>query len=156
MPFTLKAALLSARAGGSAPRQVQAACLLRWASAAVGASQAPLPAPVPAPETPDPLARAECALAEAQVLAAQGRWAALDAQLTLLLAQRWSEPQWGVDALLLRAQARAHLGRRDEAVDDATRALAAARRLHDGPGESQRARAAQAFLAGTTVTSIGR
>jgi len=140
----LQAAVAAASAAQHAPRWMQAQCLLRWAAALDGIVQTEI---APASEVPDALARAACALARAHLLRAQKQWAALDQTLSPLLTQAWPEPHWAVDARLLRGQARLEQGQREEAAADARAALAAARRLQAGGGESVRVRAASALLA---------
>ena len=61
-----------------------------------------------------------------------------------LLAQPQPEPQWTVDALLLRSDAKALLGQGAAAASDARQALREAQRLQDGAAESRRAQAARA------------
>ena len=86
-------------------------------------------------------------MAQAQVLSAKRLWPALISQVDQLLAQTLPEPQWAVDALLLRADARQQLGQRAAATSDARLALSEARRLQDGAPASRRTQAAQALAA---------
>ena len=95
----------------------------------------------------DALNRAACAMAQGQRLRAQQQWPALETLLGTLLALTLPEPQWAVDAWLLRGEGRLATGRHAEATADAQLALAEARRLQDGSADSARARAAQALLA---------
>ncbi len=137
------AALQAATTTGHAVRAAQAACQLAWA----GALQAvPSTATAAAATNADPLVVVTCALAQAQQLRAQARWPELQALLDTLLAQRLAEPQWAVDARLLRAQARLQTGERAAAAADANDALAEARRLQDGSADTLRARAALGLL----------
>ena len=64
-----------------------------------------------------------------------------------LLNRSWPEPQWAVDARLLRGQAKLQQGQRNEAASDAQIALAEARRLQDGGPDTARTQAALALLA---------
>lgn len=66
------------------------------------------------------------------------------AQIGLLLAQSQPEPQWAVDALLLRSRAQAQLGQGVAAASDARQALREAQRLQDGAADSRRTQAARA------------
>jgi len=147
----LLAAVAAASAAQHAPRSMQAQCLLRWAAALDGSVQ---PEFASTSEVPDAMARAACALARAHLLRSQKRWVALDQTLSPLLTQAWPEPQWAVDARLLRGQARLEQGHRTEAAADAHAALAAARRLQSGDGESVRVQAASALLARAEGTAV--
>lgn len=140
----LLSAVAAASAAQHAPRWMQAQCLLRWAAALDGAVSPEITAPS---EAADPMARAACALAHAHARRAQKQWPALDQYLSPLLTQAWPEPQWAVDARLLRGQARLEQGRHHQAAADARAALAEARRLQNGPGDSPRVQAATALLA---------
>ncbi len=147
----LLAAVAAASAARHAPRWTQAQCLLRWAAALDGAVQ---PQIAPVSEVPDTVARAACALARAHWLRAQKQWTALDQLLSPLLAQAWPEPQWAVDARLLRGQARLEQGQRQEAAADARAAGDEARRLQSGAGDSARVQAARALLARAEATVV--
>ena len=107
------------------------------------AAAAALPAGVAVPSD-DALTRATCSFAQAQVLFAKRLWPAAISQLDGLLAQNLPEPQWAVDALLLRAHARLQLGQTAAAANDTQRALSEAQRLQDGAAESRRTLAALA------------
>ena len=93
------------------------------------------------------MARAACALADAHARRANQQWALLDQGLSPWLGQVWPEPQWAVDARLLRGLARLEQGQREEAAADARAALAEARRLQHGEGDSARVQTASALLA---------
>ena len=148
----LLAAVAAASAAQHAPRWMQAQCLLRWAAALDGAGLR-VAAPVPASSSPatgdvaDAMARAACALADAHARRANQQWALLDQGLSPWLGQVWPEPQWAVDARLLRGQARLEQGQREEAAADARAALSEARRLQFGEGDSTRVQTASALLA---------
>jgi hypothetical protein len=143
-----RAALDSASHTGHAARQAQAGCLLRWAQAVSNA--APLASRADAsaagPADADPLTGVSCALAQAQALRAQAQWADLQRHLDTLLKHAAPEPQWTVDARLLRAEAQLQQGRPGEAATEARAALTEARRLQDGAADSWRTRAAQDLL----------
>jgi serine/threonine protein kinase len=144
----LQAAAAAARAAEHAGRQWQAHCLGRWAAARAGTPVAPAALAARAPAALDEAqTRATCALAEAQVLRAQAQWPALRAHLDSVLAQVLPEPQWAVEAWLLRAEALLQTGPPALAAADARRALTEAQRLQADGAESPRAAAAQALLA---------
>ena len=73
---------------------------------------------------------------------AKALWPAAISQLDELLAHPLPEPQWAVDALLLRAQARLQLGQRAAAATDAHQGLSEAQRLQDVDAVSRRTQAA--------------
>ncbi len=137
------AALQAANTTGHAVRAAQAACQMVWAAAL---QAVPSPATAAAATSADPLVVVTCALARAQQLRAQARWPDLQALLDPLLAQSLAEPQWAIDARLLRAEARQHTGDRAAAAADANAALAEARRLQDGSTDTLRARTALGLL----------
>ena len=148
---SLQVAAQSASAGGNRAQQAQALCLARWALARGGPGAAGPSSPEAQPggaepATTDALTRATCALARAQVLAAQADWPAAAAELSDMLGRPAPEPQWALDARLLRAEAALQAGRRDVASAEARLALAEARRLQDGAPDGARARQAQALL----------
>ncbi len=138
-----QAAMQSAAATGHAVRGAQAACQLSWADAL---QSAPNAAPAVAAAPADALVQVTCALAQAQKLRAQARWPEVQAVLDALLTQTLAEPQWAIDARLLRAEARLQTGQRAAAAADANAALAEARRLQDGSTDTLRERIALALL----------
>lgn len=146
----LQAAADSASTAGHGARHLQAACLLRWAAAASpsAAPEAGPPEQVLPPgvggDHDDALTRTTCSVAHAQVLIAARLGSSAIAELDRLLATRLPEPQWAVDALLLRAQALLQLGQLAAAATDAQRALDEAQRLQAGRVPSWRAQAALA------------
>lgn len=126
-------------------RAAQARCLLQWAQALATPAVMERPGDT---DSPDALVRATCTLARAQQLRAGQRWPELLALLNAAMARGWPEPQWAVDARLLRAQAHGQLGQRAQAADDARAARDEARRLHDGThGTAPRVTAAEHMLA---------
>ena len=145
---SLQAAFDSARAAEHAGRQWQAHCLRRWAAALAGTTVPSADLAASAPTALDePQTRATCALAEAQVLRAGAQWPALRAHLDRVLTNPLPEPQWAVEAWLLRAEAGLQAGQLALAAADARRALAEARRLQVDDVESPRAAAALSLLA---------
>lgn len=157
---TLQAAAESASAAGHLVRFEQAACLMRWAAAAAVTAAADTgiaptstttatttatasPAAI-SPANDDALTRTICSMTQAQESFAQRQWPAVISQIDLLLAQPLPEPQWFVDALLLRARARLQLGQSVAAASDTKLALVEAQRLQDGAIESRRMQAATA------------
>ena len=145
----------AAAATGHAVRGAQAACQMAWAAAlqhAVPESTAATTAATAAaataatPISADPLVNVTCALAQAQQLRAQARWTEVHAMLDPLLAQTLAEPQWAIDARLLRAEALLQTGQLVAAAADATAALAEARRLQDGTADTLRAGSALQLL----------
>jgi tetratricopeptide (TPR) repeat protein len=139
----LRKAAAAASAGGSVALRAQAQCLWRWAAALDAQTMAGAGDAAPA----DAISRTVCSLAQAQVLRSQAAWAPLLAHLAKTAGDIAPEPQWAVDALLLRTQAQIGLGQLDAAAGLARTALDEARRLQDGAPDSQRARDALALLA---------
>jgi eukaryotic-like serine/threonine-protein kinase len=174
---TLQAAAESASAAGHRVRFEQAACLMRWAAAVVAAADTGMapttststststtttttttatatapPASISAAND-DALTRTLCAMTQAQVSFAQRQWPAVISQIDLLLAQPLPEPQWAVDALLLRARARLQLGQRAAAASDTQRALVDAQGLQDGATASLRTQTVLAGLAALAASA---
>ena len=144
---TLQAAQASAIQGGNRAQQAQGACLAQTALLQLDPPRA-LAAPDPAAavladSASEPISRALCGLTHAQTLWTREDWAALDTHLGTLLAAPLPEPQWTVQARMLRAEARLRAGRKVDAAADADAALAESRRVQDGMPDTPRTLAAR-------------